>query len=336
MLLYDISGLTRTYDGRRVLDISSLKIERGKIHALLGPNGAGKTTLLDILGFLKPPDTGSIIYNSRPVHFSASGLRSLRKHIVLIDQRPILFSSSVFKNVEFGLRIRHFSNRDRRKMVETVLDRVGMRHFMYTRATTLSGGETQRVAIARALALNPDVLLCDEPTANVDSENRAIIMNILQQINEQQNITIIFTSHDWYQVASLAHNSMHLNHGMLTDSAMENVFRVSLYKENEEVTRIAIQDRISLIVISSLTGDKTILIHPEKIEWIDPKKKAGKVNYFKGKVKQVAEDKGQIRIVVDIGIWITIRTSRAAYKKNVPMVGEPVSVHIPSGAIQIV
>lgn len=336
MPLYNIKELTKTYDGRKVLDIPSLTIESGKIHALLGPNGAGKTTLLDILGFLALPDTGKIIYNSRPVHFSPSSLKTFRKEIVLVDQHPILFSSSVFKNIEFGLRIRRFSKKDRKKTIEAVLDMVGMRSFIYSRAYTLSGGETQRVAIARALAVNPNVLLCDEPTANVDAENQSIIVNILKHINEQKGITIIFTSHDWYQVSSLAHQCMNLNHGKLTDAAIENIYRATLSKENENKTRCTIQNRISLFLKTSHTGDKTILIHPEKIDFIDPKKKSGHTNYFKGKVKQVSEDKGQIRIIIDIGIWSTMRIPKAAYNKNKPLVGEVISIHIPPDAIQII
>lgn len=336
MFLYDINGLTKTYDGRKVLDIPSLKIESGKIHALLGPNGAGKTTFLDILGFLKPPDTGKIVYNSRPVPFSQAGLRVFRKEVVLIDQHPILFSSSVFKNIEFGLSVRRFSKKDRNKTIETVLDMVGMRDFIHSRAYTLSGGETQRVAIARALAVHPNVLLCDEPTASVDSENQSIIINILKYINEHQGITIIFTSHDWYQVSSLAHKCMNLNHGKLTDAAIENIFRAALYKETKTKTRCTIQDRISLFLETTLTGKKTILIHPGKIDFIESKKKSLNTNCFKGKVKQVSEDKGQIRVIIDIGIWITMRISKAAYKKNMPAVGEVVSIHILPDAIQII
>jgi tungstate transport system ATP-binding protein len=110
-----------------------------------------------------------------------------------VDQYPILFTSTVFKNIEFGLKIRKLPAKKREKRIEEVLDMVGMRSFMHSRAHTLSGGETQRVAIARALAVSPQVLLCDEPTSNVDTENQATIINILKQINEQEGITIIFT-----------------------------------------------------------------------------------------------------------------------------------------------
>ena len=106
-MLYALSKITRKYGSRTVLDISSMEIEQGTVYALLGPNGAGKTTLLNILGFLDIPTTGDIIYRSKTVNFSESSLQNLRKKVVMIDQHPILFTCTVYKNVEFGLKIRH-------------------------------------------------------------------------------------------------------------------------------------------------------------------------------------------------------------------------------------
>ena len=336
MFLYDLRELTKIYDNRKVLDISSLSIEKGNIHALLGPNGAGKTTLLNILGFLDRPTTGKIAYKSRPVKYSPSSLIALRREIVLVNQHPILFTSSVFKNIEFGLKIRKLTAKIRKKIIEEVLDMVGMREFMYSRATTLSGGETQRVAIARALAVNPNVVLCDEPTANVDAENQPAIINLLKQINEQRAITIIFTSHDWYQVASLAHKTMNLNHGKLTEAAFENIFSANLSKEEKNKTRYLIQDRISLFSEALHAGKKTIFIDPRKIDFWDPKKDKKKENCFSGKVKQVSEDKDQIRVIIDIGIWLTMLMPKTKYRRSKPLVGEPASIHILPGAIQII
>ena len=112
-MLYDITGLTKIYDERTVLDIAELTIEKGGIHALLGPNGAGKTTLLNILGFLEKPTTGQILYASTPVKFHDTYLQQLRQFVSLVDQQPILFTASVQKNLEFGLNIRKTPNKER-------------------------------------------------------------------------------------------------------------------------------------------------------------------------------------------------------------------------------
>jgi tungstate transport system ATP-binding protein len=133
----------------------------------------------------------------------------------MVEQHPILFTTSVYKNVEFGLKIRRIPANKRRRIVEDSLELVGMKAFIKARAHRLSGGETQRVALARALALSPTVLLCDEPTSSVDVENQAIIIRTLKQINEQKKITVLFTSHDSSQVASLTDHTLILNHGRL-------------------------------------------------------------------------------------------------------------------------
>lgn len=220
-MLYTISRLIKTYGSRTILNIPSMEIEKGRIYALLGPNGSGKTTLLNILGFLEAPTCGDIFYHSKPVFFSESYLQNLRREVVMIDQHPILFTNTVFKNLEFGLIIRGIPKKQRRIIIDEALEMVGMRNFVQAQAHKLSGGETQRVALARAFAVSPEVLLCDEPTSSVDAENQIAVISILRQINEQKKITILFTTHDKRQVASLAHHILFLDHGKLISSVQD-------------------------------------------------------------------------------------------------------------------
>jgi len=226
LTVYNISDLTKVYGTRTILDISALEIQQGSIYALLGPNGAGKTTLLNILGFLEPPTTGKVYYHLTLVKFSEAYLQPLRKAVVMVDQHPILFTTTVQKNLEFGLKIRQVPQKEREHIIAESLELVGMRHLAQAPAHQLSGGETQRVAIARALAVNPEVLLCDEPTSSVDVDNQAAIINILRQINDLKKITIVFTTHDRYQVDSLAHHTLLLNHGRLAANAGQDFFKV--------------------------------------------------------------------------------------------------------------
>jgi len=227
-MVYNISKLTKVYGARTVLDIPFLEIQKGSIYALLGPNGAGKTTLLNILGFLEPPTTGNLYYHLTPVQFSESFLQPLRRSVVMVEQHPILFTTTVHKNLEFGLKVRRVPKQERDRIITESLELVGMHHLAQAPAHRLSGGETQRVAIARALAVNPEVLLCDEPTSSVDVENQVAIINILRQVNELKKITIVFTTHERYQVTSLAHHTLFLNHGKLVDNDGENLFCLNL------------------------------------------------------------------------------------------------------------
>ena len=130
------------------LDISELDFEKDYIHALLGPNGSGKTTLLEILSLLKKPTTGVISYEDKPIDFNDDNLTALRRRIVMVQQNPILFTTTVYKNLEFGLKVRGLEKRVREKTIDASLDLVGMRAFKRAEAHKLSGGEGQRVAIA--------------------------------------------------------------------------------------------------------------------------------------------------------------------------------------------
>ena len=189
-MLYEVSQLTKIYGRSTVLNLPSLEIEQGRIYALLGPNGAGKTTLLNILGFLDTPTGGSVRFQSKPVRYTALELQNLRKAVVMVDQHPILFTTTVYKNLDFGLKIRGLSTKERGRIIDEALELVGMRSFAAERAHLLSGGETQRIALARALALSPEVFLCDEPTSSVDVEHQQIILNTLRQINEEKRINV--------------------------------------------------------------------------------------------------------------------------------------------------
>ena len=196
MNLYEIRDLVLTYDGTRVLDIPELTLESGAITALLGPNGAGKSTLLRQLAFLERPDRGRIIFQGVSAGQNGNSLRSLRRKVVLVDQHPILFTTTVARNVAFGPSVRGHSREECRRIVHETLEMVHMRDFENAHGPSLSGGETQRVAIARALACRPEVLLLDEPTASVDTENRIVIEKIVRQIRDELGISVVFCSHD--------------------------------------------------------------------------------------------------------------------------------------------
>ncbi|MCP4689599.1 MAG: ATP-binding cassette domain-containing protein, partial [Desulfobacterales bacterium] len=184
-------------------------------------------------------------------------------------QHPILFTTTVFKNLEFGLKIRKVRKKKRARIIEEALELVGMSAFTHARAHRLSGGETQRVALARALAVNPSVLLCDEPTASVDVENQEAILKILARINEQHNISIIFTSHNRAHVARLAHHTLFLESGKLAVSVRENLFPAIISGADDEAPRCVIPGVAELHAREDETRGKNgavkVLIDPDEI-----------------------------------------------------------------------
>jgi len=339
MSLFSLAHVTRVYDRRTVLNISQLDIEANRIHALLGPNGAGKTTLLNILGFLEPPTSGEIHFRSRPVRFIEAELQQLRRSAVLVDQHPILFSTTVYKNLEFGLKIRGMAPDDRRRVIEETLDLVGMRSFMRYPAHRLSGGETQRVALARALALSPEVLLCDEPTSSVDVENQNLIITILKHINETKKISVLFTTHDRSLAARLAHHIVVLNRGRLAPTMYENIFRGVLKSDPSGRPRCVIQDKIELAVPEAqiLENRETVsvFIDPEKIVSHPPPENPDTANQLQGRVVQIMEENGKVRVVIDAGVWIALLVSKKSYQVSKFLVGETTDLSIPPEAIHI-
>lgn len=327
-MLYTISRLTKTYGNRTVLDIASMDIAKGGIHALLGPNGAGKTTLLHILGFLTPPTSGQIHFRSRSVRYNEIHLRKLRRQVVLVHQHPIMFSTTVRKNIEFGLIIRKISANKRDAIVDEALDLVGMRDFARTRANRLSGGETQRVALARALAVSPDVLLCDEPTSSVDVENQATILNILKRINAEKKISVIFTTHDTRQANALAHHTLFLDGGHLTEKPRENIFSATASQDAAGKWQCTIQDvvRLPLINFSGRPKSSKIKIHidPRHLSLAAPTK--NDPQGLDGKIVQLGAENGQIRVTVDVGIWLSLSLEPDVYSKKPPLIGEAVKI----------
>lgn len=201
--IYQLHHVTKTYQGRQVLQIDQLNIRRGEIFALVGPSGAGKSTLLRLLNFLEPPTNGHIRFLETDFDPDQDVPLALRRRVTTVFQRPLLLNRSVQANVAYGLQLRGFRSSNGR--IETTLNQVGLADLAQQRARTLSGGEAQRVALARAMVLRPDVLLLDEPTANLDPYNVGLIENIIQTLNAKQGTTLVLVTHNVFQAKRLAH-----------------------------------------------------------------------------------------------------------------------------------
>ncbi len=338
-MIYSLTQLKKLYGRRTVLDIPRLEIERKGIYALLGPNGAGKTTFLNILGFVEPPTSGQINFLSQAVQFTEPELQRLRKDVVILDQQPILFTTTVYRNLEFGLKIRKISKKQRRRIIDETLELVGMQEFAEAQAHHLSGGETQRVAIARALVLSPAVFLCDEPTSSVDVENQSIIGNILRHIAETKKMTVLFTTHDRLLASSLAHHTLVLNHGQLVPTVYENIFSGKLDRRDSEMDQCLVGDTVRLNINRKNLPDRKepirVFIKPEEITISRIGDEINAANNLLGKVVQVSAENGLIRVVIDAGILVAALMLRSKYEKIRPMVGELVNLTIPPEAVDV-
>lgn len=211
---YVLEEVVRSHGRHRVLHIDHLAIAAQGITALFGPNGAGKTTLLELLAFLTRPDGGRLHFQGALLNGGAS-LRRYRRDVVLVQQQPVLFSRSVVGNVEFGLKVRGVPKDERRERARRALERVGLGDMLEAKRHKLSGGETKRVALAQALAIEPRVLLLDEPTASVDAANQAVIGEILTDVAATGRTTVILSTHDTGLCHGFEARCVFLEHGRL-------------------------------------------------------------------------------------------------------------------------
>lgn len=201
--VFKLRNIRKTYGQRWVLNLEEgLDIFAGEILAVVGPSGAGKSTLLRMLNFLEYPDSGNISFEGHAMTASDSPL-ALRRKVTTVFQRPALLSTSVMQNIQYGLQLR--GQADGKQAIRPLLNRLGLADLANAQARTLSGGEAQRVALARALVLNPDVLLMDEPTANLDPYNALLIEEVIREINREQHTTIVLVTHNIFQAKRLAH-----------------------------------------------------------------------------------------------------------------------------------
>ncbi|MFQ6058951.1 MAG: phosphate ABC transporter ATP-binding protein [Anaerolineae bacterium] len=212
---YRLDGVVKVYGQREVLHIDALEICQGEIFGIVGPSGAGKSTLLRLLDFLELPTRGRIRFGDYVADGAGPAPLFVRRQVTTVFQRPVLLNTSVYHNVAYGLKIRGEKEVDRR--VREVLEQVGLSQFAREPVRNLSGGEAQRVALARAMVIEPQVLLLDEPTANLDPYNVGLIESIIARLNRERGTTMVLVSHNVFQAKRLAHRVALLLEGRIVE-----------------------------------------------------------------------------------------------------------------------
>jgi putative ABC transport system ATP-binding protein len=217
----EIQNLTRKY-GKGVAEVIavnqlSLNIEYEEFTAIIGPSGSGKSTLLNLIGGLDISDEGQIILaGNNLASMSGKKMSDFRRdHIGFIFQAynliPVL---SAAENIEYIMLLQGISNAERSKRVEEMLQLVGLEGLGNRRPSELSGGQQQRVAVARAMASEPEIILADEPTANLDSKTGASLLDMMKGLNEEKGVTFVFSTHD-EMIMKRAKRLIHLRDGSI-------------------------------------------------------------------------------------------------------------------------
>ena len=206
-----LTGINKIYRTEEIetqaLENVNLEVQKGEFLSIMGPSGCGKSTLLNIMGLLDTPTSGTIEINgTRTENMGDKELAAFRNKTLgfVFQSFHLINSLNVIDNVELPLLYRKMSSSERTALAKQVLERVGLSHRMKHMPTQLSGGQCQRVAIARAIVGNPDIILADEPTGNLDSKMGAEVMDLLHKLNKEDGRTIVMVTHNEAQAKQTA------------------------------------------------------------------------------------------------------------------------------------
>jgi len=329
MSLFELSGVRVVYEGRVVLDLPRLAIKENTAYSLQGPNGAGKSTLLGILSFLSAPHEGEVRFEGQAVRWKEPVLRVLRRNVGLVEQHPVMFSRSVRDNVGYGLTIRGVDKVRRNHLVDEALDLVGLSHLAEAYAPRLSGGETQRVAIARALASRPKVLLLDEPTASVDTQNRVIIEQIVADLRDRGETTIVLCTHNRSQAAALCPKVIYLEDGRLAERPASNSYAGQFVAEQGR-TWCRIAPMFCVPVPQCGPGRGRVVIEPGAVR-LCPAREPG---LNRGALTRIRLEGAVVSLSVDLGRPLHVQMGLAKFKDAGLEIGALVQVEIPDDAVQ--
>ena len=233
MAMIKLTGINKIYRTNEIetlaLENVNLDVAKGEFVSIMGPSGCGKSTLLNIMGLLDAPSSGKIEINGTSVEsMKDKELAAFRNKTLgfVFQSFHLINSLNVLDNVELPLLYRKVSAKERRRLAEEVLKKVGLSHRMRHMPTQLSGGQCQRVAIARVLATDPEILLCDEATSALDPQTTKSILSLLKEINEKRGITIVVITHEMAVVQEICSHVAVLDHGNLMETGtVEDLFR---------------------------------------------------------------------------------------------------------------
>ena len=224
--IIEIKGLEKKYNSKFSLSVDGLYLESNKILTIIGPNGSGKSTLIRLLDLLEKPDRGVISFNGENILDAKTDKYAVRKKIAVVFQEPLLFNTSVYSNIIMGLRFRKIALNEVRDRLEYFTEKLKIGDIMGRSVKNLSGGEKQRVSLARALILDPQLLLLDEPLANIDQQSRESLRSDLFEVLKKYGKSIIYVTHDRNEAMVLADYMAVMNEGRIEQFApREEVFR---------------------------------------------------------------------------------------------------------------
>ncbi len=338
-VIIDLKNISVSFDGEQILKNINLYIRDGEFITFLGPSGCGKTTTLRIIAGFLEPDGGDVIFDGKRIN----GVPPHKREVNTIFQRYALFPHlNVAENIAFGLKLKKMPKDKIDRKVEEMLSLVNLKGFGNRNINSLSGGQQQRVAIARALAVDPKVLLLDEPLGALDLKLRKDMQNELKKIQQSLGITFIYVTHDQEEALSMSDTIVVMDSGKIqqigspTDIYNEpkNAFVADFIGESNIVDGIMKEDKIvefSGHVFDCLDGGfgkneaVDVVVRPEDVDVVPVSE-----GMLTGKVTSVTFKGVHYEIIVDIGgfLWMIQSTDIQYEGSEIGLLIEPDAIHI--------
>jgi len=355
-MIVSVKDLRKRYGAADALRGVSLEIDRGEAFALIGLSGSGKTTLLRLVHLLDRPTTGEIVFDGVDTDAPEETRLKLRRRMAMVFQRPSAFRSSVFENVAYGLRVRGAKGGQVQRRVSRALDTVELGGFEQRDAHSLSGGELQRVALARAMVTDPDLLLLDEPTANLDPVNTKRVETLIGRVAGELNATLIMATHDMAQGQRLSSRMGVLMGGRLLQTGtphevfnrpgdteiaefvgVENVYEGRVVSAEHEMMDIDVGGG-TICASGTLHEDVRVnaFIRPEEVILAEAEMASSARNRFHGRVAQVTRQGPLVHVRVDCGFPLSAYVTPLSAEEMGLVVNKPVCAFFKATGVHVV
>ncbi len=338
-IIIDLKNISVSFDDHKILDNINLYIRDGEFITLLGPSGCGKTTTLRIIAGFLQQDSGDVIFEGKNIN----GVPAYKRQVNTVFQRYALFPHlNVYENIAFGLRQKKWKEKDIKDKVSEMLTLVNLKGFGSRKIDSLSGGQQQRVAIARALAVNPRVVLLDEPLGALDLKLRKDMQIELKNIQQKLGITFIYVTHDQEEALSMSDTVVVMNGGVIQQigtpldiyNEPKNAFVADFIGESNILDGVMKEDfTVEFNGIKFQCVDKgfkhnepvDVVIRPEDIDVVEPEK-----GMLQGTVTSVTFKGVHYEIIVDIDNfkWMIQTTDKSEVGDVIGISIDPDEMHV--------
>jgi len=349
--MIELVSITKKFGETMALDNLSLRVEKGEIFTVIGPNGSGKTTMLRVMAGIERQTSGQVYFRNELV--TEDSLWIVRKECTLVFQKATLFDTTAYRNISYGLKLRGYPETEIDKTVKAALEDVKLSGYESRSARALSGGEQQRVSLARALALNTEVLLLDEPTANLDPRNVSIMEETILRVNRERKTTVVMATHNMFQAETLTDRAALLMNGRVAQigtpeeifkepsehlasfARLENVFSGTARIAEGGLTVIDLGNGVGIEASVRREGLVTASVRPEDIILSNSRLVSSARNVFRGKVTEVSDFGDTVKLRVDAGKEFVAQITRRSFEGMELNIGSQVYLTFKASAVRI-